>query len=776
MAFITLSTLVTDPFVAALCNTLVHSLWQGLVLAALTGFIIIFTRKATASIRYNLLIAALTLFAVGVSVTFITEFKEANVATAIPVTHVQQLPLNIVFTPILNDVNTPIITASFSDRLFGYLNNNHNTIVLIWFLIICAKSIQLGFGLWGVNRLKTKQVSAVSAFWNDRINQLANSLAIQQTIRLLESGLTKVPMVIGNLKPVILMPIGLLTALTTAEVEAILVHELAHIKRRDYLVNLLQSLMEIVFFFNPAVLWISQLIKAERENCCDDLALAQSSDKVSYVRALLSCEEYQQSVPAYAMAFPGGKSSLFDRVKRLTGNRNHSLNLFEKTVLAICLVVSGLCMSAFAEKENIKRAAHAVVKAIQHIKGDAAPSQSEIATKEDPAIQQVNPSILNTEMPTLHDAVAIQKPDTDTIVNLKLTKPNILTSLGQLNASLANNDTTKKYRSSHKNWIDEMLKDGLIKSRTGNSTSINEKEFVINGIKQPEDVHKKYLAMAYFRDPVKSFNDSVRLFSASKARTSAAIDEMLKDGLAKNRATLSFSMSDTAFIVNGIKQPKDIHKKYFEMMRGPLYRPITFNRNTDVKLNTLSRVNADIKVLAKANVETNVNTNVDYRLDTLRNSSSMNFKSKNGERSSYNTNTTMLYKPSRVTYSAPLPYKSDTANKKSILNKYRVELRHNITGKDNGRFRGTFDSLGKLQNTLKRNKLSLKLHIPNMGDALYDAGLIKDKGKFTALITNDVLIVNGVKQSEANHQLILKKYQKKPGDTVNLSFTYPGEK
>ncbi|NNU34489.1 hypothetical protein HK413_10885 [Mucilaginibacter sp. S1162] len=175
MAFITLSTLVTDPFVAALCNTLVHSLWQGLVLAALTGFIIIFTRKATAAIRYNLLITALTLFAIGVSVTFITEFKQANVVTAIPVAKVQQPPLNIVFTPILNDVNTPIITASFSDRLFGYLNNNHNTIVLIWFLIICAKSMQLGFGLWGVNRLKTKQVSAASAFWNDKLKQLANT-------------------------------------------------------------------------------------------------------------------------------------------------------------------------------------------------------------------------------------------------------------------------------------------------------------------------------------------------------------------------------------------------------------------------------------------------------------------------------------------------------------------------------------------------------------------------------------------------------------------------
>jgi bla regulator protein BlaR1 len=743
MAFITLSTLVTDPFVAALCNTLVHSLWQGLVLAALTGSIIIFTRKASAATRYNLLIAALVLFAVGVSVTFVTEFKQANVATAIPATTMQQLPLNMVFTPILDDVNTPIVTTSFSDWLFSYLNNNHNTIVLIWFLIICAKSIQLGFGLWGVNRLKTRQVSAASMFWNDRINQLANSLAIQQTIRLLESGLTKVPMVIGNLKPVILMPIGLLTALTTAEVEAILVHELAHIKRRDYLVNLLQSLMEIVFFFNPAVLWISQLIKAERENCCDDLALAQSSDKASYVRALLSCEEYQQSVPAYAMAFPGGKGSLFDRVKRIAGNRNHSLNLFEKTVLAVCLVVSGLCMSAFAEKENIKRAAHAVVTAIQHIKGEAVPSPQSIAKQtkmaEDQEIQQVNPLILTAEMPTLHDAVKLQRPDIDTTLNSKLGSLNTLTGgLGTLNPRFADNDTTKKYRSSHRDWVDEMLKDGLIKSRTGNSTSINEKEFVINGVKQPEDVHKKYLAMAYFRDPIKLFNDSARLFSGSKARTSAAIDEMLKDGLAKERATLSFSMSDTAFILNGVKQPKDVHKKYFEMMRGYQYKPIRLNINTDVKtnintdvkLNILPKVNTD-KALAKADVKTKLNLNFD------------------------------------TTVKSTLTYNKNINPKTDVKLNYKSDL------KLNSKRDFKLDTVERNINALK--KLKLKLYIPKMGDALYDAGLIKDKGKFTALITNDILLVNGVKQSEENHQLILKKYQKKPGDKVNLSFTYPGK-
>jgi bla regulator protein BlaR1 len=816
MAFITLNTLVTDPFVAALCNTLVHSLWQGLVLAALTGFIIILTRRASAATRYNLLIAALALFAVGVSLTFITEFKKANATAA---TTVQALPFNNTAPIISNNGDitfsaniVPPANATFSDQFFNYLNQNHNTIVLIWFLIICAKSIQLAVGLWGVHRLKTKQVSAVSAFWDDKLKQLANSLAIQQTISLLESGLTKVPMVIGNLKPVVLIPIGLLTALSTEEVEAILVHELAHIKRRDYLVNLLQSLMEIVFFFNPAVLWISQLIKAERENCCDDLALAQSSNKVNYIRALVSCEEYQQSVPAYAMAFPGGKSSLIDRVKRIAGNRNHSLNLFEKTVLAICLVVFGLGMSAYAEKDNIKRAAHAVVKAIQHIKENVAPTQTTVAAKEDPAIKISASPILSAEMPSLHDAITIQKLDTDTVTRLKLgslkpitgrlkritvnpgyidtayrerqelkrwqleemandgfMKPNAPFSyiLNEkefvVNGVKQSEETHQKYWAPQKAYLyihgindslkraaeyaldkargqlftDEMVKDGLwVRNTRGNSYSINEKEFIINGVKQPENIHQKYLPMATFRamttprDPERRIIDSIRS-AQSRVRTSTAINEMLKEGLAKNRATLSFRMSDTAFIINGVKQPEDVHKKYFEIMRGYQYKPVVFNTNINLK--------TDIKTNA-VNATTKINVNVDNnsRVETLRYSPSISFQNKNGERSTYKGNMNMIYKPGRATYSARAPYRPDSSAKLNLT-----------------------------------NKLNLKLNIPSMADALYKAGLIKDKTKFTARITNDDLIVNGVKQSEENHQKILKLYQKKPGDNINLSFTYP---
>jgi hypothetical protein len=145
--------------------------------------------------------------------------------------------------------------------------------------------------------------------------------------------------------------VGFINALTKDEVEAILAHELAHIRRRDYLVNLLQSFMEIVFFFNPAVLWISELIKAERENCCDDIAIACTNSKYGYIQALLSCQEYQPS-PGLGMAMAGQKSNLLDRVKRIVNNNNQSLNIMEKTLLTIGLVAAGICTVAFSSAKN----------------------------------------------------------------------------------------------------------------------------------------------------------------------------------------------------------------------------------------------------------------------------------------------------------------------------------------------------------------------------------------------------------------------------------------
>jgi bla regulator protein BlaR1 len=653
MAFLTVNSLITDQFISALCNTLVHSLWQGILLAAVTGLIIIFTRKASAAMRYNLLITALVLFAIGVGVTFSTQFKSAPANTA-----ASQLAPFIPLNPAVTDIHLATVKeeGGIKEVLTAYINNHHNTIVLIWFLIICAKSIQLAVGLWGVKRLKHTQTT-LNSFWTERIQQLADNLAIKQSIQLFESALAKVPMVIGNLKPVILMPIGLLTALSTEEVEAILVHELAHIKRRDYLVNLLQSLMEIVFFFNPAVLWVSQLIKTERENCCDDLALAQSSSKVNYIRALVSCEEYQAAVPAYAMAFPGDKSSLFDRVKRIAGNRNHSLNLFEKTVLAVCLVVSGVFLSAFTEKERIEDMADIIAAVIDNIQ--------EHATKE-PVVSE--------------PAIAIKKQS-------KLIKD---TPLAEAPLAAADKDT--------------------VVTTYAAANSINDL----------------------------SFNTGAHLDMLSAClpplgvQLAALKSDVKLNGPMSLRGSLKVSgTTDSSYKTYNYKYNAGTKMWYNQPDSSRIYSKIYTDTIKKVRLTNL---NATPKAYAKpgATVQTNVKTDVKFKLQL---------------------DTTVRY-----AYTKKLDYKADT--KVNYKTDYKADTRKDYK----------LDTIKRDMQAL--SKISINLHFPKIADALYEAGMIKDKVNFSAFINNDVLIVNGETQSEENHQRILKKYQKKPNDPVNLSFTY----
>jgi bla regulator protein BlaR1 len=342
------STAISPQITRALSNTFIYSLWQGLILAAAAGLIILLTQKSASRRRYNLLIASLTLFSAGVVVTFIYQLQQpatADMATATAQQILAPVQLDAVkFTP---SASAPATNTSF----IGYINTHASTIVLIWFLIVCARCLQLLTGLHGLHRLRHQSVSAVGQDWEKKLAALATRMGIKQMVTMAESGLAKVPMVIGHLKPIILIPAGLITAMPPAEIEAVLIHELAHIRRRDYLVNLLQHMVEIIFFFNPAVLWLSSLIKAERENCCDDITLTQTNSKAAYIRALISCQEYQLGTSRFAMAL-GKRKNLLGRVSRMVSSSNHSLSILEKSLLTVCLVMAGLAMAAFSGKEK----------------------------------------------------------------------------------------------------------------------------------------------------------------------------------------------------------------------------------------------------------------------------------------------------------------------------------------------------------------------------------------------------------------------------------------
>ena len=151
-------------------------------------------------------------------------------------------------------------------------------------------------------------------------SRLSRRLHISRAVALLESTLVDVPTVVGFVKPVVLLPASALAGLTLQQLEAILAHELAHIRRHDYLVNLLQTLVETVLFYHPAVWWVSRRIRVERENCCDDLAVRLCGDPVAYASALADLEALRSGpLPDHHIAMAATGGSLLQRVRRLLG-------------------------------------------------------------------------------------------------------------------------------------------------------------------------------------------------------------------------------------------------------------------------------------------------------------------------------------------------------------------------------------------------------------------------------------------------------------------------
>ena len=155
-------------------------------------------------------------------------------------------------------------------------------------------------------------------------------------------------MVIGHLKPVLLLPIGLVAGLPADEVEALLAHELAHVMRRDYLVNVLQNLVEILYFFHPGVRWISAAVRQEREHCCDDFAVALCGDAQNYARALARLQTAGTAYPEPALAAVGRSHKLLRRIVRLLGRPRLAHDFREGFVSALLLVFGMLGMLKLA--------------------------------------------------------------------------------------------------------------------------------------------------------------------------------------------------------------------------------------------------------------------------------------------------------------------------------------------------------------------------------------------------------------------------------------------
>lgn len=325
--------------------TLLHSLWQGLAMALCAGLIMLIFKRQKAQLRYNLLSILMLTFVVGISTTALVEWHFFKSLGHIP--SIKYFGASEISGVILNAAQITQAQSWFKTNvqlLRSLFEQNHLLLVSVWILMLSLKSIKMGLDIWSLYRMRWYRTYQPSLYWRNRLIDLAAQMKLTQSVVLLESALVPGPSALGFFKPLILIPVGLLNNLPAEQVEAILLHELAHIRRNDYLVNFIQCLLENVFFFNPGLLWVSNLIRQERENCCDDLAIKAMKNKTLYVNALVAFQEYKLHGAQYALAFAGQKSPLLDRVKRIINHHNYkTLSIMEKiSLLATVLLISAV--------------------------------------------------------------------------------------------------------------------------------------------------------------------------------------------------------------------------------------------------------------------------------------------------------------------------------------------------------------------------------------------------------------------------------------------------
>jgi beta-lactamase regulating signal transducer with metallopeptidase domain len=354
-----LTQLMPENIMKAIGMALLHSLWQGALAAIILAVLMVLLKKQSSHLRYWASVGALAVVVLLPLMTFLHEFhaqtdtyqKMQTVFSSMPSESSEKSFQDTAFLE-----KDGVFYAGFTSYT-NYFQEHLPMIVTLWLMGVLILTLRLLGGLALVERMKNYKVNTVSNLWQKKVDELAAKLQISNKIRLLESGLAKVPMVIGHFKPVILLPIGMLSGLTPAQVEAILAHELAHISRNDYLINILQSVAEVIFFYHPAIWWISGQIRTEREHCCDDIALSLQQDGVALAKALTEIEiQIQQGgilSPQFAMAFSGKKEKLYHRIKRLfmpiaMGSQEN----FKEGFFSAFVLMAGLAIMSFTFKNK----------------------------------------------------------------------------------------------------------------------------------------------------------------------------------------------------------------------------------------------------------------------------------------------------------------------------------------------------------------------------------------------------------------------------------------
>ncbi|MCW3806200.1 M56 family metallopeptidase [Plebeiibacterium marinum] len=340
----------------ALGWTIIHSLWQGIILLIGLLFLLSLLKKYSAQVRYFISFTALIIMLGWSCSTFIKAYEYAS--------EKQDMRQELISNP---DYFKNLVASSENNKtqpaeesfnlqtvkLRAWFQRNFPLFLTVWLIGIGLFTVRLLGGLAYNRRLRTLQLLPFEEKWMEKLIEFSNSLNISKVIKAYKSPHTFSPLTLGFMKPIILFPVKAFTGLSEKEIEAIIAHELAHIVRNDYLFNIIQSVIEIVFFYHPAIWTISRCIRDEREHSCDDIAIELTGDKVTYAKALTNAQIFTYEQENLTMAFGTKKSSLLERIKRIQKNRTMKTNVTEKIIASFIIISSIFLVSFSVGNQNI---------------------------------------------------------------------------------------------------------------------------------------------------------------------------------------------------------------------------------------------------------------------------------------------------------------------------------------------------------------------------------------------------------------------------------------
>lgn len=338
----------------SLCWALFYSLWQGLFIYVALSLIFKAVPGLSAKAKYaTSYISFLGLFIWFIS-TWVSQYEELKQAVSYSLSSPNNSIIDI--SGIAN-TTTSLSAASIWHAITNQLALHVPYIISLYLIGFVFMSGRFIINVLQVQRIINKDNVPAAVQRQEFVNIWQRTLGIHKEVSIYLSSRITVPTMIGAIKPIILLPASAISQLSTQQLEAILLHELAHIKRHDYLLNIFQTIGETILFFNPFVWLLSSIIRREREHCCDDLVVAYSNDPLPYAKALATLENSQQRSEQLSLSATGHKNQLLNRIKRIMEMKTNKINYSQFTIimavfvtLAFAVAMLSFTPTTFAQK------------------------------------------------------------------------------------------------------------------------------------------------------------------------------------------------------------------------------------------------------------------------------------------------------------------------------------------------------------------------------------------------------------------------------------------